>query len=260
MAPRIRKKKISVHLLGFPGMGGVGSRSARVSHGQVTKYVSNGAAKLVLRNPIRANGGGGNSRGVERGGGEGRGGEGGVADVGGEGGDFHHDDLNLQHPDQEVDEELEFIIHRRTRSSAKLRERRAANWQCTETVLADQMLKDELPHPCFCARRDVVTVRCIDLNSYEHRVFEYCNCARSCSCLLKEGYFPSAPVKPRTAFSIRLLQLLHEQSVLGYVSRSAWSGGLRALFEVEKKAVLQAFDREVSTLLHRSVPLNTERL
>ena len=53
-------------------MGGVGSRSARVSHGQVTKYVSNGAAKLVLRNPIRANGGGGNSRGVERGGGEGR--------------------------------------------------------------------------------------------------------------------------------------------------------------------------------------------
>ena len=105
------------------------------------------------------------------------------------GGNFRHDDLNLQHPDQEVDEELEFIIHRRTRSSAKLRERRAANWQRTETVqsvLANQMLKDELPHLCVCARRDVVTVRCIDLNSYEHRVFEYCNCVRSCSCLVIE--------------------------------------------------------------------------
>ena len=234
-------------------MGGVGSRSARVPHGQVTKYVSKGAAKLVLRNPIRANGGrGNNGGGVEERGGEGSGEDGEVADVGGAAGD----------PDQEgwVDQEPEFIIQRRARSSANERERRAANWQRTEAILANLMLKDELPHPCVCARRDVVTVRCIDLNSYEHRVFEYCICARSCSCLLKEGYFPSAPVKPRTAFSIRLLQLLHEQSVLGYVSRSAWSGGLRALFESEKKAVLPAFDREVSTPPYRSIPLNTERL
>ena len=82
-------------------MGGVGSRSARVPHGRVTKYVSKGAAKLVLRNPIRANGvrennGGGGEE-------EGSGGDGEVADVGGAGGD----------PDQEVwvDEEPEFIIH-----------------------------------------------------------------------------------------------------------------------------------------------------
>jgi hypothetical protein len=127
-------------------------------------------------------------------------------------------------------------------------------------VLADMMLQDKLPDPCDCTRRDVVTVRCIDLNSYEHREFQYCICHRSSSCLLKEGYFPCAPIKPKTAFSIRLLQLLHEQSVLGYVSRSAWSGGLRALFESEKKAVLPAFDREVSTPPYRSGPLNTERV
>ena len=93
------------------------------------------------------------------------------------------------------------------------------------------MLKDRLLDPCSCTRDDIVTVRMIDLNLYTDNEFQYCNCPRSSSCLLKEGYFRCAPKKPKIAFPIRLLQLLHKQSVLGYVSRSAWSGGLRALFE-----------------------------
>jgi len=122
------------------------------------------------------------------------------------------------------------------------------------------MVQNRLPDTCVCTQRDIVTLRCIDLNSYEHHEFQYCICQQSSSCLLNEGYFPCAPIKPRTAFSIRLLQLLHVQSVRGYVSRSAWSGGLRALFESEKKAVLPAFDREVSTPQYLLRPLNTERV
>jgi CxC1 like cysteine cluster associated with KDZ transposases len=239
---------VHVHLLGFPGMGGIGSTRARVPHGRVTNYVSNGAAKLTLRNPLRSRDGPGRAAHEE--------GPGALAaQPGGLG-----DDPNLQHEDRAVDGEPEYIIHQRIVSSANARKRRAANWESTEETLANMMLKDRLPHPCDCARRDVVTVRCIDLSLYEDRVFEYCNCARSCSSLLIADYFPCAPVRPRTAFSIRLLQLLHEQSVLGYVSRSAWSGGLKALYESEKKEVLPAFDREVSTPPHRAVPLNNEIL
>jgi hypothetical protein len=229
-------------------MGGIGSKSARITEGRVTDYVRDGAAKLVLRDLPHASDAQGNDEGG------GGGGQYEAADPGGAGGDFDNEDL-----DCEADREPELIIHRRTRLSANLRERRAENWQRTEAILADMMVKDRLPDPCNCTRHDIVTVRRIDLNSYEHSEFQYCNCPRSSSCLLKEGYFPCAPIKPKTAFSIRLLQLLHEQSVLGYVSRSAWSGGLRALFEREKKAVLPAFDREVSTLLYSLVPLNTER-
>jgi hypothetical protein len=230
-------------------MGGIGSSSARVSAGKVTDYLREGATELpMLRDLPRASDDGND---------EGGGGEGQyeAADAGGAGGDFHNEDL-----DCEADREPELIIHRRTRSWAYQRERRAENWQRTEAILVEMMLKDRLPDPCNCTRHDIVTVCRIDLNSYEHSEFQYCNCPRSSSCLLEEGYFPCAPIKPKTAFSIRLLQLLHEQSVLGYVSRSAWSGGLRALFEREKKAVLPAFDREVSTLPYSLVPLNTERV
>ena len=132
------------------------------------------------------------------------------------------------------------------------------NWEPPEAELADMMVKDVRPHPCDCVRHDASTVRCIDLNSYEHRAFKYCNCTCSCSILLKEHHFPCAPMKPRTAFSIRLIKYLYEQSVLGYVSRSAWSGGLRALYESQKKAVLLPFDREVCTPSYLTLRLNTE--
>jgi hypothetical protein len=247
--PRKRKPKVHVRFLGFPGMGGIGAKSARVSAGKVTEYVSNGAAQLVFpRNLPRASDAHGNDKGGSVGG------QNEAADAGGAGGDSDNADL-----DREVDREPGLTTRRRTRLPANRRDRQAENWQRTEAILADMMLKDRLPDPCNCTREDTATVRRIDLNSYEHSEFQYCNCPRSSSCLLKEGFFPCSPIKPKTAFSIRLLQLLHEQSVLGSVSKSAWSGGLRALFEREKNAVLPAFDREVSTLPYSLVPLNTEK-
>jgi len=230
----------------------MGASSARVTAGQVTNYVRQGAAKVELLEQKHNKDG-------HRDGGQ-RGGNGRAPDEHRAIGDFENEDLDLQHRDQGVDGDPEFIIHRKIRSSTNDRQHRAANWQRTEAILADVMLQNRLPDPCVCARRDVVTVRCIDLNSYEHREFQYCICNQSTSCLLNEGYFPSAPIKPKTAFSIRLLQLLHKQFVLGYVSRSSWSGGLRAFFECEKKVVLPAFDREVSTPPYRSGVLNTERM
>jgi len=185
--------------------------------GQVTNYVRKGAAKLELREQIRNKDGHGN-------GGQ-RGGHGGVPDGHGAISEFENEDLNLQLQDRE-DGDPEFVIHQKTRSSTNDRQRQAVNWQRTEAILAIMMLQNRLPDMCICTRRDVVTIWCIDLNSYEHREFQYCICHQSTSCLLNEGYFPCGPIKPRTAFSIRLLQLLHEQSVLGYVSRSACSSGL----------------------------------
>ena len=252
MAPsRKRKQKVHVHFLAFPGTSGIGASSARVSPGQVTNYIRKGAAKLESREQIH-------NKDSHRNGGQ-RGGHGGVPDGCGAIGDFENEDLNLQLQDRD-DGDPEFVIHRKSRSSSNDRQCRAANWQRTEAILADMMLQNRLLDTCVCTRCDVVTVRCIDLNSYEHREFQYCIRHQSSSCLLNKGYFPCAPIKPRTAFSIRLLQLLHEQSVLGYVNSSAWSGGLRALFESEKKAVLLAFDREVSTSLYLLGPLNTERV
>jgi len=128
-----------------------------------------------------------------------------AADVGGARG--NSDDADS---DYEVDGEPVLIISRRTRLSVNQRTWQAENWQRTEAKLADMMLKDRLPDPCSCTRDDIVTVCMIDHNSYTHNEFQYCNCPRSSSCLLKEGYFPCAPKKPKTAFSIRLLQLLHE--------------------------------------------------
>ncbi|KAF8531189.1 hypothetical protein BDD12DRAFT_691393, partial [Trichophaea hybrida] len=55
---------------------------------------------------------------------------------------------------------------------------------------------------------------------------DYCNCPLSTSTLVGEGFFPAAPRKPRTAFSMRLLQVLHEQSIRGSISKSAWADGL----------------------------------
>jgi hypothetical protein len=147
-------------------MGGIGSKSARVSAGKVTEYVRDGAAQLVFpRNLPHANDAHGNGEGASGGG------QNEAADAGGAGGDFDNADL-----DCEVDREPELIICRRTRLSVNQRKRQAENWQRTEAILADMMLKDRLPDPCNCTRDDIVTVRMIDLSSYKHSEFQYCNC------------------------------------------------------------------------------------
>jgi len=158
-------------------MGGICAKSALVSTGKVTEYVRDGATQLVFpRNLPHASGthkhGEGGSDMEQYG----------AADAGGAGGG--PDDADL---DYDVDGEPELIISQRTRLSVNQCTQQAENWQHTEAILANMMLKDRLPDPCSCTQDDIVTVRMIDLNSYTPNQFQYCNCPLSSSCLLKDG-------------------------------------------------------------------------
>jgi hypothetical protein len=95
-------------------------------------------------------------------------------------------------------------------------------------------------------------VRFISLDSYKIDYFEYCQCAAACSGLIAEGFFPSAPCRPGTVFSLRLLRTLHAQGVLGSVSKQAWSAGLHMIFEEDLKTVLPSFYHEVCTYRERA--------
>jgi len=113
MPPSKRKPKVRVHFLGFPGMGGIGAKSALVSVGKVTEYVCDGAAQLVFpRNLPSASGTHGNGEGGSVMG------QYGAADAGRPGGNSDNADL-----DYEVDGEPELIISQRTRLSVNQRTR-----------------------------------------------------------------------------------------------------------------------------------------
>jgi hypothetical protein len=71
--------------------------------------------------------------------------------------------------------------------------------------------------------------------------------------LIREGWFPSAPVKPRTVFSCRLLRVLHSQSVRGSISKSAWAQGLRASHEYYLEKIIPSFDQLLRDAYHHYV-------
>ncbi|KAF8535688.1 hypothetical protein BDD12DRAFT_808381 [Trichophaea hybrida] len=58
-------------------------------------------------------------------------------------------------------------------------------------------------------------------------------------------FFPAAPRKLRTAFSIRLLQVLKDQSVRGSIFKSAWADGLIAVCQSDHMTSLPNFARSV---------------
>ncbi|KAF8542600.1 hypothetical protein BDD12DRAFT_802774 [Trichophaea hybrida] len=72
---------------------------------------------------------------------------------------------------------------------------------------------------------------------------DYCNCPLFTSTLVKEGFFPAAPRKPRTAFPMRLLQVLPQQSVRGSIFKSAWADGILAVYQSDHKTSLPNFAR-----------------
>jgi len=141
------------------------------------------------------------------------------------------------------------------RSRHNERSRLAENWIRTRPIIADLLVLRKTEEECTCDMQATCRVRFIGLESYFYRDVEYCSCGVSCTQLAKEGYFPSTPVRPATVFSLRLLRLLHEQSVLGSVSNSAWAGGLRAVYEADRMSAIPSFDREVSIVTE--VLLNT---
>lgn len=138
------------------------------------------------------------------------------------------------------------VFQWRNRSRVGERKRLSENWKETEQVLAHLVYFGNAGTTCTCARKDSVEVRLISLESWSTRYVDYCSCPYSTSALIEQGYFPSTPRKPRTAFSTRMLQVLHEQSVRGSISKTAWADGLRAVFECDLKTSLPVFARQVS--------------
>ena len=141
------------------------------------------------------------------------------------------------------------VFHWKNRSRVGERKRLSENWRDTERVFTQFLHSGSADSACTCAHKDPVDVRLLSLESWVTKSIDYCNCRLSASALIEEGFFPSTPHKPRTAFSMRLLQVLHEQSVRGSISQSAWADGLRAVYEYDLKTSLPGFSRQVATLL-----------
>ena len=148
--------------------------------------------------------------------------------------------------DQAADAPLIEVFHWKNRSRVGERKRLSENWKDTEQVLTQFLHFGSVGSICTCTRKDRVEVRLLSLESWTVRIVDYCNCPLSTIALIMDGFFPSSPRKPQTAFSTRLLQLLHEQSVRGSISKSAWADGLRAVYEYHHKTTLPGFSRPVA--------------
>jgi len=139
------------------------------------------------------------------------------------------------------------VFNWRNRSRVGERQRLSENWKQTEKVLAQFLHFGAAESICTCASKHRVEVRLLSFECWATRSMDYCNCPHSTITLIEQGFFPSTPRKPRTAFSIRLLQILHEQSVRGAISKSAWADGLRAVYEYDLKTSLPGFARQVNS-------------
>lgn len=146
------------------------------------------------------------------------------------------------------------IFQYKNRSNVGVRKRLSEQWKATEEVLTQLLHNGSVTGTCPCTGRDHVQVRLISLESWTVKSVDYCNCPLSTSSLVAEGFFPSTPRKPRTAFSLRLLKVLHEQSVRGSISKVAWADGLRVVYEHDLKAPLPGFSRQVSRYLDIAPP------
>jgi hypothetical protein len=71
--------------------------------------------------------------------------------------------------------------------------------------------------------------------------------------LIRNGWFISTPVKPRTVFSCRLLKVLHNQSIRGSISKTAWAEGLRAAHEDYLEKIVPVFDQLLRDAYHHYV-------
>ena len=150
---------------------------------------------------------------------------------------------------QGADAPLIEIFYRNNRSLIGERKRLSENWKETEQVFAQFLHFGSAASICTCLRKDRVNVRLLALESWVTKDIDYCNCPLSATALIKKGFFPATPRKPNTAFSMRLLQVLHEQSIRGSISKSAWADGLRAVYESDLKMSLPVFSRQVAVLL-----------
>jgi len=148
--------------------------------------------------------------------------------------------------DEGQDAPLVEVFQYNNRSNVGMRKRLSEQWKETEQALTQLLYNGVAASMCTCVSKDHVQVRLISLESWTLKGMDYCSCSLSTSCLIAEGFFPATPRKPQTAFSLRLLRVLHEQSVRGSVSKVAWADGLRASFEYDLKTSLPGFSRQVN--------------
>jgi hypothetical protein len=216
-----KKRKMVIATTGYAGMRGTKMRI--MTHQQAKKWVDRRAMEIVMRpNAPRQR----NPMNLE------------LADP----------ELDILIPDilPQDDGEAIYMALPQNRSAAQTRRSEAENWVETEKILTESIYHDNRRPPCQCTReRFRKRVRFISLDSYVIKEVAYCQCAAACSGLIAEGFFPSAPRRPGTVFSLRLLRTLHAQSALGSVSKLAWSSGLHMVFEEDLKTALPRFDEEV---------------
>jgi hypothetical protein len=148
-----------------------------------------------------------------------------------------------------ADTSLLNLIHKKKRSRVGERKKLSENWVETEAMMVELLRRGPSRLVCTCARKFSVQVRILSLDSWSLKTINYCNCALSTVELVREGFFPATPRKPRTAFSVRMLQVLHEQSVRGAISKTAWAEGLRVAYEYEHRTTLPNFTRAVSVFM-----------
>jgi hypothetical protein len=140
----------------------------------------------------------------------------------------------------DADVNIQDAFRRWRRPKAAERQAAAANWLEAEKRMVAFCTSQERAVPCDC-RTESINGRFISLESYEVRPIRLCMCGQRAAMFIQEGFFPSAPVKPRTFFSLRLLRVLHEQSVRGGGSIYAWAAGLRAVHEAYMAKTLPDF-------------------
>ena len=165
-------------------------------------------------------------------------------------------------PDNDNDEAVPAVCQairtKRQRLRAAARQQEAENWLKAENRIVEILSQDGTSFSCRCSTRQTISVRHISTEGYIVKDIPMCPCGLSSSLLLRNGYFPSSPIKPRTIFSVRLLRLFHEQSIRGKMSRYAWSEGLRAAHEFELGKVIQPFNKLLRTSYHHWVAVNNE--
>ena len=124
------------------------------------------------------------------------------------------------------DDEIVSLISR-FRNNRMNRLQRESNWSKVRPVFSKTIATGKVSH---CTDQACVTfstrVLLVSFTSAEQTVITTCSCGAKTSALIKRGFFPSAPIKPKLAFSLDVLLLFHNILMNGSLSKYAFAHGL----------------------------------
>ncbi|KAH9812046.1 hypothetical protein DFH28DRAFT_828515, partial [Melampsora americana] len=167
-------------------------------------------------------------------------------------------------PDQEEDNVnedaaiLEFVKRHREERFSQARERLRQNWealenQITAAYLHTQFLTsnwttessylDCISPDCHCGENnhyhrnlDLIDV----LGRFSSKPVKFCRCIPEAVQLIYQGYLPATPTHPRTAFTIRLIQLFHRIWETSVSSATGFIEGLSNFLDDRSSTPLEA--------------------